>query len=114
MGLNITPEQWVILDLLNTKNGQSQSALAELSFKDAPSISRIIDTLVKKKYAKRKASSEDRRKFEIFLSPEGRIAIEKTTPIVSELRNKSWQNLSDEDYSHFIRIMNQVFKNMEQ
>lgn len=114
MGLNITPEQWVILDLLNTRNGQSQSTLAELSFKDAPSISRIIDTLVKKNYVKRKASSKDRRKFEIFLSTEGRIAIEKTTPIVNELRDKSWQDLSSDDYNHFIRIMNQIFKNMQQ
>ncbi len=114
IGLSLTPEQWVIMDLLKNENGLSQTALAEQSFKDAPSISRIIDTLVKKNYVVRKASPNDRRSFEIFLSQEGKDVVKKTLPIVNELREKSWQNLSKEDYENFIKIINQVFRNMEQ
>jgi DNA-binding MarR family transcriptional regulator len=111
-GLSLTPEQWVIMDLLNACNGLSQSDLAEQSFKDAPSISRIIDTLAKKNYVERKASKNDRRKFEIFLTEEGQKTVQNITPIVNELRNKSWENLSNEDYDQFLRIINQVFENM--
>lgn len=111
-GLNLTPEQWVVLDLLNNCNGLSQSDLAEQSFKDAPSISRIIDTLVKKGYVQRKAAANDRRKFEIFLTPEGRKTVETLLPIVNDLRARSWQHLSSKDYEEFLRIMNQVFENM--
>lgn len=111
-GLNLTPEQWVVMDLLKTRNGLSQSALAEQTYKDAPSISRIIDTLSKKKYVQRKIAAGDRRKFEIFLTSEGHKTVDHLRPIVNELRSKSWKNLSEEDYEQFLRIINQVFENM--
>jgi len=112
MGLNLTPEQWVILDLLQTSNGLSQTSIAEQSFKDAPSISRTIDTLVKKNYVVRKSAADDRRKFEIFLTTEGRKVAADMTPIVNNLRSRSWENLSASDYNEFLRIINQVFDNM--
>lgn len=114
VGLSLTPEQWVIIDLLTQENGLSQSDLAEQSFKDAPSISRIIDVLVKKNYVERNPSKEDRRKFEIFLTQEGRALEQQVRPVVSELRAKSWQGLTKEDYDSFIKIINRIFKNMEQ
>lgn len=111
-GFNLTPEQWVVLDLLNNRNGLNQSDLAEQSYKDAPSISRIIDTLSKKDYVERRSVPNDRRKFEIFLTKEGRDVVEKLMPMVNELRNKSWEGLSKEDYDQFLRIINRVFVNM--
>jgi len=111
-GLNLTPEQWVIMDLLSNCNGLSQSDLAEQSYKDAPSISRIIDTLSKKNYVERRAAAGDRRKFEIFLTSDGLKTVAKLRPIVNNLRNKSWENLSKDDYEQFLRIINQVFENM--
>ena len=112
-GLSITPEQWVILDMLNTKDGISQSEIAEMSFKDAPSISRIVDVLVNKKYVERRNSADDRRKFEIYLTEEGFRLVQKTIPIVNDLREKSWKNLNEKDYQEFLRIINQVFTNMD-
>jgi DNA-binding MarR family transcriptional regulator len=111
-GLNLTPEQWVVMDLLYACNGLSQSDLAEQSYKDAPSISRIIDTLSKKNYVQRRPAAGDRRKFEIFLTADGYKTVEHLRPIVNELRNRSWENLSKEDYDQFLRIINQVFENM--
>ncbi|WP_235296405.1 MarR family winged helix-turn-helix transcriptional regulator [Portibacter marinus] len=113
-GLSLTPEQWVVLDLLNSCNGLSQSELAEQSFKDAPSISRIIDVLAKKKYVERRSAENDRRKFIIYLTKEGRAKVEELLPMVNDLRSKSWDGLSTEDYREFIRIINQVFENMSQ
>ena len=100
------------MDLLNNCDGLSQSDLAEQSYKDAPSISRIIDTLAKKNYVERRAAVGDRRKFEIFLTSQGIKTVAHLKPIVNSLRNKSWDHLSKEDYSDFLRIINQVFENM--
>ena len=47
-GINVTTEQWVILDLLYQKDGISQTELANKSDKDAPTTSRIIDLMCKK------------------------------------------------------------------
>ena len=113
LDLSLTPEQWVILDMLNQTNGLSQTVIAEQSFKDAPSISRTLDTLSKKQYVERRNSKDDRRKFEIFLTPKGREIVKKVEPQVEELRGQTWKGLSDEDYTQFLRIINQVFKNLE-
>lgn len=110
--INLTPEQWVVMDLLNENNGLSQTALAEHSFKDAPSISRIIDILSKKKYVERRSVTGDRRKFEIFLTKQGLEVVKKVLPIVSELRSKTWQGLTRQDYDQFLKIINRIFENM--
>ncbi len=113
IGVDITTEQWVILDSLNEKDGLSQNELASGSFKNAPTVSRIIDLLCKKDLTERKPSKEDRRKHHIFLTVKGRNTYLKALPIVEGLRKKGWNGLNDEDYDHFIRIMNQVFSNFE-
>jgi len=111
--IDITPEQWVILDSLSKNDGQSQTQLGGKSFKNAPTISRIIDVLSKKNMVERRPVPGDRRIFQIYLKEEGVNVIKKSQPIVAELRAKSWQNLSEADYEHFIRIVNQVFENLE-
>lgn len=113
LDLSLTPEQWVILDMLNQTNGLSQTVIAEQSFKDAPSISRTLDTLSKKQYVERRNAKDDRRKFEIFLTAKGKKIVKKVEPEVEKLRDLTWEGLSDEDYQQFLQIMNQVFKNLE-
>lgn len=109
--LDITPEQWVILDKLYHNNGISQTALANDSFKNAPTVSRIIDLLCTKQLTERQRFENDRRRYKIFLTPKGRTLVEKALPIVANLRQQGWQQLSDEDYEVFKRIMDQVFDN---
>lgn len=111
IGVDITTEQWVILELLYKNNGLSQNDLAGESFKNAPTVSRIIDLLCKKKLTERQRFANDRRRYKIFLTDEGRHVVEKVYPAVWELRDQGWQNLSEEDYVTFLKIINQVFQN---
>jgi len=111
--IDLTPQQWVIIDALNKENGMSQKALATNSFKDAPTISRIIDLLVTKGFVTREKDEEDRRKFLVKLTPQGKAIIKKVTPKVNALRDQSWNGLSEQDYEEFLRIINKVFENME-
>jgi DNA-binding MarR family transcriptional regulator len=112
-GIDLTPEQWVILDNLYENNGQSQKDLANGSFKNAPTISRILDLLGQKGHIKRNTSTDDRRKFKIFLTKDGKNIVEQSQAIIKEMRERGWQDLSDEDYADFTRILNQIFKNYE-
>lgn len=114
LGLDFTAEQWVILDELYRRGGISQSELANGSFKDAPTVSRIIDLLSKKKLVQRERFDNDRRRYKVFLTKKGKADYEKALPAVLKLRELGWQELSDEDYETYLRIMNQIFKNFEQ
>lgn len=113
LGLDITPEQWVIMEYLFDNQGLSQVQLANKSFKNAPTISRILDVLSRKGYIERVKYAEDKRRREIHLTEDGKKAVDQIRPTVADLRELGWQNLSDEDYETFLRIMNQVFSNYE-
>ncbi len=111
LGIDITPEQWVVMDSLYQKNDQSQKDLAGGSFKDAPTISRIINVLEKKNWVQRKASEQDRRFYLIHQTKEGRRITELLQIEISKIREQGWKGLSKEDYEIFTRIINQVFEN---
>ena len=113
LDINITPEQWVILERLHIENDQSQKELASESFKNAPTISRIIDVLCKKGWTKRISDEKDRRRIHVHLTETGHEIVEKIADRAEAIRQQGWNNLSKEDYKTFVRIMNQVFENYD-
>ena len=110
-GFDLTVDQWVLIDHVARNEGISQNTLAELTTKDAPTVTRILDLLVKKDLVERRMSEEDRRKFNIHLKPEGQKTFETVLPVVKEIRRQGWGQLSEEDYGHFVRIMDSIYQN---
>lgn len=113
LGVDITPEQWIVLDKLDMNKEMSQKEIGNESFKNAPTISRIIDNLVKKGFVSRESEENDRRKTAIKLTKEGKKLVDQCRSEVDSLRDISWNNLTDKDYSEFNRIIDQVFENFE-
>ncbi len=113
-GFDVTPEQWVLLESLFLNDGQSQNDLAVDSFKDAPTISRILNLLEKKGYLFRKSASNDKRIRFIYLSDSGRELVQAMQPAVQDLRRRGWAGLTSEDHEDLVRITNQIFANYEQ
>lgn len=111
--VDLTTEQWVLLDSLYDSDGVSQNDLANGSFKNAPTVSRIVDLLCKKGLTERKRFENDKRRYKVFLTKKGKDTYKRTKPVVLKLRKQGWKNLSDEDYDDFLRIMNQIFENFE-
>jgi len=66
--LNLTIEQWSVLYHLWKEDGISQQDLCKATFRDKPSMTRLVDNLEKAGLVKRVASRDDRRKNLIFLS----------------------------------------------
>lgn len=109
--VNITPEQWVLLDRLYAEGASSQTDLANGTFKDAPTVSRIIDKLADKGLAVRKRFPGDRRRYQVDLTDQGRAAHEKLFPRVAELRVQMWTGLSESDYAELTRLLEQIRDN---
>ena len=110
-GFDLTVDQWVVLDHVFRNPGISQNTLSELTTKDAPTVTRIIDLLNKKGLAERRMAEDDRRKFLIYLTPAGEAKYNAVLPVVVDIRRKGWGDLSDEDYQHFVRIMDSIHRN---
>lgn len=113
-GIDITPEQWSLIDKLYQTNGISQNDLANGTFKNAPTVSRIIDLLCKKGWTKRSRCEKDRRSYNVFLTLEGKKIVETLLPKVAHLRELGWKNMSEDDYKAFDRVMNQIYENYQE
>ncbi|MDX1683938.1 MAG: MarR family transcriptional regulator [Saprospiraceae bacterium] len=114
LGVDITTEQWVIVDSLFHQDGQSQTELADGSFKNMATVSRIIDLTCQKGFTERFRSESDKRRYRVFLTKKGKEVYHKIKPTVDQLRQKGWKGLSDEDYDDFLRIMNTIFSNFKE
>ncbi len=113
-GFDLTVDQWVIIDHLYRNPGISQNTIAEMTTKDAPTVTRIIDLLSQKDLTKRQMADTDRRKFLVFLTEAGEAKYREVLPVVSAMRRKGWGNLSDDDYQQFIRIMDSIYTNVSE
>ncbi len=110
-GIDLTVDQWVLVDHIFRENGVSQNKLGEVTYKDAPTVTRIIDILEKKGIVQRTQFPGDRRKFLLHLTSHGKSVYTKAFPVVAEIRNIGWGNLDDADYEKFVRIMDTIYNN---
>jgi MarR family transcriptional regulator, organic hydroperoxide resistance regulator len=112
-GYDITPEQWAVLNRLWEEDGLSQVEIAERTFKDKPSTTRILNLLEKKGVVLRRRDTEDGRVMHVFLTKAGKDLKEKLIPCAEEVLVKSGQNLTKEEVSQFKQILRKILANLE-
>ncbi len=113
-GIDITVDQWLILNCLASNENIPQNQLAELTFKDVASVTRMIDLLVKKKYIVRSMHSDDRRRFVLKITERGQEIIERVSLIVNENRSIALNGLSVDEISRMQSSLKQIVKNCKQ
>ena len=92
-GLNLTIEQWSVLYHLWKEDGKSQQDLCNATFRDKPSITRLVDNLEKLKLVKRVPSKDDRRMNLIVLTPEAKKLQEETMELAAETLNEALEGV---------------------
>jgi DNA-binding MarR family transcriptional regulator len=110
---NITVDQWLILKNLDNDRYLKQIELAELTGKDTPTLTRIIDLLCKKGLTERVIHKTDRRSFTVHLTENGKKLLSELSPKVAGIRMKAWEGLSEADYEDLKRILNKIYQNLE-
>lgn len=111
-GADITVDQWVVLQELDREDGQSQLAIAQAVFKDAATLTRIIDLLCQKELTRRVVDPEDRRRFRVELTEGGRAKIAEIKPLVRAFRRRAWQGLDNEQMDRLVDALNRIFDNL--
>jgi DNA-binding MarR family transcriptional regulator len=112
-GIDLTVDQWVLLHELSKADGEGQNELARKTFKDAPTVTRIIDLLCKKGLTRRKVAPDDRRKFNVFLTETGKSTIAETIPVIQQFRRQAYANLSSEELDTLNDILDKIFENLQ-
>ena len=110
--VEITIEQWSVLYHLWKEDGQSQQQLCEATFRDKPSITRLVDNLEKSKMVKRVPSKNDRRSNLIFLTKEGKKKKKKTMEVASLTLNEALQGVTNGQIEIAKEVLQMVYDNL--
>ncbi len=112
-GVDITIEQWSVLYHLWKENGLSQQQLCEATFRDKPSITRLVDNLEKLKLVKRVPSKDDRRINMIYLTPEAKELQEKTMELASQTLNEALEGVTPQQINIAKDVLQLVYENLK-
>ncbi|TDI69237.1 MAG: MarR family transcriptional regulator [Bacteroidetes bacterium] len=108
---DMTIDQGLVLLFLNEYPELTQKEIAELVFKDNASMTRMINTMVKKKYLKRSMNNEDRRRYKIEITVKGRQVLETLPPIIQKNRKTSLIGITKNELKQLEIILNKIRSN---
>jgi len=111
-GVEITIEQWSVLYHLWKQDGQSQQELCNATFRDKPSITRLVDNLERLKLVRRVPSKEDRRINLINLTDFARKLQDQTMGLANQTLNEALESVSAVDIDTCKAVLQTVYNNL--
>ena len=111
--INLTPEQYLVMDILWDAEVLSQQAIADIIQKDKNSVTKFIDSLEKKGLVYRQVNKTDRRVNNIVVSEEGMKLKTITTEVAIGMMRKVLKDIKEEDLIAFDKVMNQIKDNID-
>src|SRR6202048_394035 len=112
-GLKITIEQWSVLYHLWKEDGRSQQELCNATFRDKPSITRLVDNLEKLNMVKRVAAENDRRINLIYLTKQAQKLQEETMQLADETLNEALEKVAPDRIDVCKEVLQIVYDNLK-
>ncbi len=112
VGEDITPEQWAVLIRLWERDGRSQSELSDATFRDRPTMSRILDVLEREGIVERRVDPDDQRARLVHLTRRGRALEKKLVPIVERIVRSMTRGLDQRDLVTTRATLARMFDNL--
>jgi len=112
-GLNLTIEQWSVLYHLWKQEGMSQQELCNATFRDKPSITRLVDNLEKLDLVKRVGSENDRRINRIYLTKQALKLQEQSMILAEETLNEALETVPVEKIDVCKEVLQIVYDNLK-
>ena len=112
-GLDITIDQWLVLHAIADKPGISQLEIADKVFKDAASVTRIIDLLIKKNYLERGSHDQDRRRFKLQLTKEGKALLKAVQKVADQNRAIALAGIEESHLQQMRETLLTIIKNSQ-
>jgi DNA-binding MarR family transcriptional regulator len=111
--LHITTEQWTVLSCLWNEDKVTQRELCDLTSKDKPSMTRLIDNLERYKIVVRVSHATDRRVNLIHLTQYGASLREKVSAVVQSVVDKSLTDVTEEEIIIARALLNKIINNLD-
>lgn len=113
--LDITPEQFIILDLLTEHStGISMQKISEKIHRDNSAITRSIDILEKKNLVSRVNAEKDRRKKIILITEQGIKLLHNAKDIAKQYAKEVAKGLTEKQLNDLFSILKIIQKNINE
>ena len=109
--MEITPEQWTVLIFLWEKDGVTQQELCNATFKDKPSMTRLIDNMERQHLVVRISDKKDRRTNLIHLTKDGKELEERARVIANQTLKEALKGITIEELSVSQEVLRKIFFN---
>lgn len=107
-----TRVQWYVMYYLLRDGKMIQSDIGEkLDIKDS-TVVRLIDRMQKEEFVQRVKDEKDRRVTYVTLTEKGRKRIEELLPIGEEMRKVFSEDISQEEFEIFYKVLTKIAKNV--
>lgn len=113
-GLEITPEQFTVLMAIKDNDGMYQRQLGNITFKDRPNITRIVQILEEGGYIKSQIASDGRQVKKLFITDSGRQVCEKILPVILDIWETTIIGIDVEEISGFMNTLEKIENNLKE
>ncbi|MCD2424751.1 MarR family winged helix-turn-helix transcriptional regulator [Niabella pedocola] len=110
--LSLTIEQWSVLYHLWKEDGISQQDLCKATFRDKPSMTRLVDNLEKAGMVKRIPSRSDRRKNLIYLTERAKEIQDTCYGFAEETVEEALSGVSQDKIEVCKEVLKVVYENL--
>lgn len=104
----VTPEQWIVLDELWRNDGLTQLEIAQASFRQQTSTSRILDNLVKRDLVFRAPNPQDKRSNLIYLTDKGKGLQKSLIKMVKQTMHEAVSDIDEADLERCLQVLNSI------
>src|SRR4051812_19224628 len=111
-GVELTPEQWIVLVRLWEEDGRTQTELGESTYRDRPTMSRILDGMERRGLVARKPHEGNPRAFRVHLTARGRELRKALVPAARGLVRQQLRGIAEEDLKITRATLQRMFENL--
>ena len=112
VGVEISPEEWCILSMLNGSKGESQTAIGVFLGYGKVNVLRLVRAMEERGLVVRSVDDDDRRFRYVRLTAEGETVYRKAAGYASETIAFAVKGLSAEEYSTCVLVLKRIAANL--
>ena len=108
LGSDLRPREFAVLNRLHERGELTQIQLAELTYKDKPAITRMLDRLIERGLVHKVTSPADRRAMVVSLTPEGEALRNAIAPLIVQFLEEACEGISSDDLAVTVATLRRI------
>jgi MarR family transcriptional regulator, transcriptional regulator for hemolysin len=113
LGVELSQEQWFVLNRLSHQDGLAQGQLGDALLDDRPNMARLIASMESRGLLRRASDPADARKYSVFITAEGRRVHDLFNALVPGARTSVLQGIAAADAAAVTRGLARIESNLE-